>query len=785
MKHFLLSFLLFSFGWIISVSAQTTGEISGRITTVDGQPVEMVSISFKEIRKQTLTDLDGKFSFKNIPAGNYTLLVLAYGMPGQNLQVTISAGKTTPVDYQIKERKTNALNEVKVKSSRNTFSKKETEYVSRLPLKNLENPQVYSVVSKELMKEQVVTDMASALKNIPGAGVPLLLNQNRVTFLSRGFTVEPKVRNGLSNFIQTSIDPVNLERIEVIKGPSATLFGSSVVSYGGLLNRVTKKPYNGLGGEISYTAGSWDLSRLAVDFNTPVNADKTALFRMNSTISSQNSFQDAGFTKSFAVAPSLSYQLNERLSVLLDVEYGRNEGTSPIRFDPFTTNIPLQRVEELGIPYKQSFANNELSYAAKATSLFAQVNYRISDQWTSQTSVTYTNSSFSGYTTRLVGRTATTFRPQVTVGKYLYKSADIQQNFIGDFKIGNLRNRLVTGLDYYTFNTERNTVNVNTSDVDFTKDIASTNYYNTFNRNYIDAASLKAAKINQNSDQKTYSAYVSDVLNITDRLLTMLSLRVDHFENNGTLNVTTGVNTGVYKQTALSPKLGLVYQIFKDRLSVFGNYMNGFNNQTGTDVNGNTFKPEQANQIEGGLKADLWSHKLTGSVSYYDIKVKDILRTDPTNSDFSIQDATQRNKGVELELIANPLPGWSILSGYAYVDSKFTKADPTTIEGLRPAGSGPATIVNFWTSYKFSDGFFKGLGAGFGGNYGSSAYQTNTLAAKVIIPSYTTIDASIFFEKDKYRISVKGNNLTDEKYWTYRLTPQNPANVMGSVSYKF
>ena len=784
MKYFILLFFMFGICCTQHSFAQANGEISGIITNQDGHPIEMVSVSFKENSKQTLTNVDGKFRFKDLKPGKYTLIILAYGVPKQSQYVEVKATGVTIANYSVREKGSNALNEVSVKTAVKKFHKKESEYVSRLPLKNLENPQVYSIVSKELMQEQVVTDLGSALKSVPGAGVPLLLNQNRVTLISRGFSIEPKVRNGLANFVQTSIDPVNLERLEVIKGPSSTLFGSSVVSYGGLINRVTKKPYNGLGGEVSYTAGSFDMSRLAVDFNTPVNESKTALFRVNSAVSSQNSFQDAGFTKSFAITPSFSYQITKNLSLSADLEYGKNQGTSPIRFDPFTTGIPVQKVENLGMPYKQSYASNDVSYDSESKSIFTQVNYRISDQWTSQTAITATNSTFDGSTIRLVGTSATTLRPQVTVGKYGYKSTDLQQNFIGDFKIGNLRNRVVAGLDYYSFTTTRKTANINTTAVDFTKDIKTTNFYTTFNPVYLSRMAQTATYTNQNGDQKTYSAYVSDVLNVTDRLLAMLSLRADHFENNGTLNVVTGANTGVYKQTAFSPKLGLVYQLVKERLSLFGNYMNGFTNQTGTDIDGRTFKPEQANQAEGGIKADLWDHKLTGSVSYYDIKVKDIVRANPNNSDFSIQDGTQSSKGVDLELVANPVQGLSIVAGYAYNDSKYTNIDPALI-GLRPAGSGPARLANFWVSYRFTDGLLKGLGAGAGGNYGSSAFQTNTKTAKVIIPSYTTFDAALFYEKSKYRISVKGNNLTDEHYWSYRLTPQNPVNFLGSVAYKF
>jgi iron complex outermembrane receptor protein len=93
--------------------------------------------------------------------------------------------------------------------------------------------------------------------------------------------------------------------------------------------------------------------------------------------------------------------------------------------------------------------------------------------------------------------------------------------------------------------------------------------------------------------------------------------------------------------------------------------------------------------------------------------------------------------------------------------------------------------LNFWISYHISNGAFKGFGAGFGGNAGSASFQTNTKAAKVIIPSYTLLDATVFYQHSKFRIGFKVDNLTSEKAWSVRLTPQNPARFIGSISLKF
>ncbi|MDB5149746.1 MAG: Iron complex outerrane recepter protein, partial [Mucilaginibacter sp.] len=392
--------------------------------------------------------------------------------------------------------------------------------------------------------------------------------------------------------------------------------------------------------------------------------------------------------------------------------------------------------------------------------------------------------------TALNGRTDSTIRPQVIVGNTSFIATDLQQNFIGDFKIGEHRNRVVIGLDYYNNSNSFDRVTVNTKDVNFIHTPASYR----ISRFKVDSAATYGTPRKENNGDNTYAAYVSDVFNITDRLLVMGSIRVDRYQYQGVYNILTGVTAGglgaggiqagPYGQTAISHKSGLVYEVLKDRLSLFGNYMNGFFNKSGVAADGSHFKPEHANQLEFGLKGDVLDHRITGTISYYDIKVANVLRLDPNDNNYNIQDGTQLSKGIEVDLTANPFAGLNIVAGYAYNDSKYTKGDEAT-NGLRPALSGPANTYNFWVSYRLPEGNLKGLGLGFGGNAGSSSYQTNTKTAKVIIPSYTLLDASIFYDQPKYRIGFKVDNLTSEKAWSVRLTPQAPARFIGSMSLKF
>lgn len=782
MKNTVLSCLIIISSGIAHAQAPLAGRITGRITSNKNLPLELVSVSLVELQKGTLTNEQGNYYFNDLLPGHYTVKIQLLGAAEKTILLDVAAGQTAEANYQLPKENIHALQEVTVAGiGTNRFSKKESIYVARLPLKNLENPQVYTTVPKELIQEQVATSLGSIAKNVPGAGVPTIANQGRVTFRQRGFETEPNARNGVAGAAFSDLDPVNLERVEAIKGPSATLFGTNVSSsYGGLYNRVTKKPFNGFGGEAAYYGGSWNFNRLTVDLNTPVNADKTALFRLNAATTFEKSFQDQGFTRSLAVDPSFSYQITDRLSLWLDVEFGQATGTSVVRFNPFTGSNKTQTVPDLRFLYDRLFGANDLTYDTQMLNIFGQINYKISESWQSQTVFSRARSSIDGYISALNGRTDSTLRASVIRGTTAFIATDLQQNFIGDFKIGRFRNRMVVGLDYYNNSNSFDRLTINGPTINFRN--PGTSYKIT--RQTIDAAASTGTLRAENNGDNTFAAYVSDVFNVTDQLLVMASVRADRYFNGGVDNLATGATTGKYNQTAFSPKLGVVYEVVPDRLAVFGNYMNGFFNRPGSDINGNSFKPEQGNQAEGGVKGDVFNHRLVGTVSYYDIRVRNVLRLDPTNVNYQLQNGTQRSRGVEIELTANPVTGLNLVAGYAYNDSRYLDADES-VQGLRPALSGPARTLNFWASYRLSQGSWKGLGLGFGGNAGSDSYQTNTKTAKIIIPAYTLLDATVFYDQPKYRIGFKVDNLTSEKTWSVRLTPQAPARFTGNFVLKF
>ncbi|WP_210420768.1 TonB-dependent receptor [Chitinophaga sp. XS-30] len=812
MKRF--TYLLFLLiGTITTSQAQNpTGTIKGTITTNDGQPAPYVTVQVKDKNRGVVTDVKGEYIFRRIQPGEYIIQVSLVGHETSEQRVTVAAGQTADVNISLKLSDTQ-LQEVIIIGSQNKFGKKESDHIARLPIKNLENPQVYNTVSKELMKEQVITTFDDAIKNAPGVnrlwsstGRP---GDGAGYFSMRGFSVQPSMINGIAGLTNGSIDPANIERIETIKGPSGTLFGSSLISFGGLINIVTKKPYDNFGGEITYTGGGFGLNRITADINAPLNQDKTALLRVNGAYHYENSFQDFGFRKSFFLAPSLSYQVNDRLSFNINTEFYNGENTNPLMvFLNRSRQLIARTPDELGIDFNRSFTSNDITNRTPTVNVFGQMNYKLSDKWTSQTNISRSNRKSDGYYSYVMfldAGDATVEKPNDTLfSRYVYKqhstsvTTDIQQNFIGDFRIGSLRNRLVFGLDYLSMETINNhspymlfdLVNaVNTADP----------RYSQLNRDAVDArlAQLTTGHTRNRTLNNTYSAYASNVLNITDELIAMMSVRVDHFESKGTENYVTGKTAGDYSQTAVSPKFGLVYQVVKDKVSLFANYMNGFRNvapQVLPDVLGidGNMKPQQANQFEGGVKLDLLNHKLNLTASYYDLAVNNMSLAmstviDGTNYNYSVQDGTQRSKGIEIDLTASPVNGLNIVAGYGYNDSKMEKADKN-VEGLRPTTAGPEHLANLWISYTATGGKLQGLGAGFGGNYASENLITNTVATGIFtLPSYTILNASVFYSVGAYRLAVKVDNLANKEYfggWT-TVEKQMPRRLAVSAGFKF
>ncbi|MDR2229629.1 MAG: TonB-dependent siderophore receptor [Flavobacteriaceae bacterium] len=802
-KTFVLYLILTTLPFM--VFAQKEERIHGKILFSKQEPVKNAVLRILNTSYQAKTNNSGDFYLDHIPPGEYTMQIVLNDI--EILQEKIVIEKDTseiPIIYATVHN--DELEGVTVYAyNRNKFLDRDSTSISKMPLKNLENPQAYTSINHQILKEQLTVDVSEAIKNVPGMvkmqGSPGRGSGDGSFYYSlRGFPTKISMVDGVPATTNGEIDPSDIERIEVIKGPSGTLYGGAVTSFGGLINLVTKKPKDYFGGEVSYMLGSYNLNRVTADVYGPVTDSRKTLFRLNAAYQYQNGFRDSEFRKSFFVAPTISYQVNDKLQFNLGAQIYNYEGTNtPVIFLSRTRQFFARTPQQLGFDWSRTYSNNDMTLKAPSINVKAEINYKLSDKWTSQTLISRNFRKTEGlYQYQFIrgNKSDALLERNVQQQNSEAASTSIQQNFNGEFHIGNVKNKVLIGLDYLNQTLRNNHSPIVKYDTINGQDL--TNDYGFISRDLVTARIQKSKDkmIRNYTSNNIYGAYVSDAIYLTDRWITLLSLRVDHFSSRGQLNLNNNVRSGEFTQTAWSPKVGMVYQLLKNRLSAYANYMNGFSNvapvsQELPEYSGN-FKPQQANQWEVGFKANLWRKRINFTAGYYNILVDNMTRgievtKNGKSYNITIQDGTQRSTGVEFELISNPIPGLSVMAGYTYNDSRFVKAD-ATVEGRRPGSAGPAHVINSWVSYILPIKGLEGLGVGFGINrVGEQISENKTTTGQFRFPAYTLINASISLEKERYRVGFKMNNIGNAEYFSGQgvIVAQMPRNFVAEISLKF
>ena len=799
-----LLFLVFT-----TIAFSQNGGVKGTITN-NNNPLSDVNIIIKNTSKGALSNEKGYFEISKLENGDYILSISNLGYKTREIAFSITNSQTVDLNKIMLYEGNEILNEVVIESSRtNKFSRKQSAYVAKMPLKNIENSQVYSTVTNQLLVSQSVNSFEDALKN--AVGVDKLWSSTGRSgdgagyYTIRGFSVQPQLVNGVSGITNGFINPSNVERIEVIKGPSATLFGSTVTSYGGLINIVTKKPYSGFGGSVSVAGGSFDFRKINADIN--LSNKENLSFRLNTGYQEENSFQDAGYKKSVFIAPSITYKVNNNLTLNFAYEASNNEQTNQtFLFLNRSAPLAFNTIDELNYDINKSLTNNDVIVENPTQNFRGEVAYKLSENWSSQTIIAGGTAKSNGFYTYLWNLADWTdvSNPVGTANFALYaqetdaktKTLNLQQNFVGEFKIGDLQNKFLAGIDY-----------LQTTIIDKGSNWGYLHTVNTqgdliYGEPEISAANLNTllagiGNSNIETKQNVLGVYVSNVVKIVPKLSAMASVRFDRFKYEGDVNDPSD-DYQTFDESTWSPKFGIVYQPILNKISIFGNYQNSFSyvnpEQVPVDLSNpaagtvlQSYDLERANQLEFGVKTNLFNNKLEATLNYYNIEVKNKIMGFGASKQ---QDATVKSNGIELELNASPTKGLNLRGGFSFNDSEVIKSvSRPDLVGLRPAEAGSDIIYNFWGDYKITEGFAKnfGFGAGFNGasNYNTMTDYTNS--GGFYLPAYTVFNASIYYETNKFRISLKGNNLSDKEYYAgwSTVTPQQTRAFIATLAYKF
>ena len=284
-----------------------------------------------------------------------------------------------------------------------------------------------------------------------------------------------------------------------------------------------------------------------------------------------------------------------------------------------------------------------------------------------------------------------------------------------------------------------------------------------------------------------YGYYLSDQVKLGKFFDASLGLRHDRQDSyQKTIARATGAATGLKQRvTKTMPSAGLVFHPTPD-FALYASYCEGFKPQApgNVDINDNAnFPSETSNQLEFGVKADAFNHRLTGGLSAYHIKKQNVLTgtgtTSPTGSPIANLSGLQESKGVEANAAYQPMPHWQIQVGYTYIDARVKTSTTVTLPGAL-LDNTPHNAGNIWTRYNVPAGRLKGLGFGAGAVYAGvrQAIITNVprtitinpttravaATGRLELPGYTRGDLAVYYRTGRFDYALNAVNIFDRTY---------------------
>ncbi|MEM6432433.1 MAG: TonB-dependent receptor [Cyanobacteria bacterium P01_D01_bin.115] len=648
------------------------------------------------------------------------------------------------------------------------------------PLRDI--PQSIQVIPQAVLEDQQAIRLNDAVRNV--SGVVTGSNDPRgQRFIIRGFDSASVLRDGfrLTDGGTGNIgfpELANIEQLEVLKGPAAILFGS--LEPGGVINLVSERPLSEPFYELSFRGGNRTLVEPSVDISGPLTADGRILYRLNTLYRREDYFRD--FTtpvERFFIAPVVSFAINERTDLTVELEYRDDE--RPSDFGLFAVGD-----EVVDIPFDRALNDRDARATAEYLRAGYQFEHRFSDAWKLRNSFYYTQYDTSvivGLGPGFVEATSTIFTSPARLNQPT-DTLELQTNVVGEFSTGSVDHTLLAGIDFYRRED---------SGAESRGDLSIVNALNIFDPDYdnLITPDFDTAPVLLSSEGTTdgLGIYVQDQISLLDNLKLLVGLRYDTVDQeNVSVSIFSFADTETTRfDEAFSPRLGLVYQPV-EALSLYASYSQSFSPNFGNTESGDTLEPEQGEQFEIGTRAELLDGRLVAGLALFNITKQNVATTDPNNPLFSVAVGEQRSRGVELDIIGEILPGWNVVANYAYTDAEITE-DNDGLEGNQLFGV-PEHNFNLWTNYEIQQGDLAGLGFGIGVNFVGERFGDN--ANSFMLDEYFLTNAAISYQRDNWRAGLNFRNLFDVDYIessenrrTSEVNPGEGFTVVGSVSVEF
>lgn len=644
----------------------------------------------------------------------------------------------------------------------------------------LDTPQSIQVVPQQVLQDQQIIRVDDALRNVSGVVGRLNPFGASTNITIRGFTTDnftagAFLRDGyrLNDNLGTQ-ETANIERIEVIKGPSSVLYGQS--DPGGIINLVTKRPLPDPFYELQFQAGSFGLIRPSFDLSGSLTADRSLRYRLNLAYQRENGFRDSVTdTNRFFIAPVLSWDISDRTNLAIVMEYTNEK-------NPFDLGLPAIGDRVADVPRSRVVGALDDTSESRALTLGYDLKHQFNDNWTLNHGFRYVTQDNSVLVTLPAFVDQTTGDVNLFFADREYRSDDytIQTNVVGKFNTGSVQHTLLAGVD----------LNFNRFDERFTRaDFSSPLVINVFNPVYgtVPRPDLSGfqpfAPFDTQYDR--VGVFLQDQINFNNQFILVGSLRYDTINFRIDPDYAPSQTNASYQ--SWSPRIGLIYKPI-ETVSLYANYSQSFKPNLSTDVNGNPFAPEKARGFEVGAKAELLNRKLLVTLAYFDITKRNVATTDPNNPFFSILAGKQRSQGVELDIAGEISPGWNLTANYAYTDARVTEDNDIPV-GNR-LFNAPYHSAGLWTTYEIQQGALQGLGFGVGVNYVGN--RAGDLANSFEVGDYFLTNLALFYKRNQWRLGLNINNLFDVSYISstnnsrnFGNAPGAPLTIIGTIAVEF
>jgi len=674
-------------------------------------------------------------------------------------------------------------------------------------------PQNITVIPRTVINDQSAVTVSEALRNVSNVqplDTLVIGNVDQSPYRIRGFRADTWIDGFAGNlFVAGDRDGlVNVERIEVLKGPNAILYGGGAGSpLGGVINIISKMPLDRQRYEIGATVGSYGFWNPYFDINQPLNAERTALFRLTAEYTGSKSFIDVLETKRFNINPTLT--LTNKTDTTLTLQ-----GFISNHQQQAYPGLPVDGTLFGGYRVRRDLyigpANIEPSYANIA-GVTATFDHRFNNIWSTNIKARWSQSEINqlSQSPLFVGGGGLPAIPPSFFDLNNTEVFDKQKEFSvnptlqAKFLAGPTRNTLLLGADYSQIKDSgfMNSDSLGNCNAFFgvfcpvpnfgplpgptLVNLANPIFWVPFYRPTPGVGEF-TPYFNFSNTYITKGLYGQLQSTLYERVHIVVGARLASLDI--TYNEFSPFAPGTRKtdETKLLPRAGVVVDLIKG-LSAYASYSQGMKwvpfSQTFAQP-----APELSESIEGGLKFN-WNDVFTGTVAVFQIDRQNV----PFTVAFGVGALTaQRSSGFETDMIYQPNRNWSLLANYGFADTVFS--EPSTEGGIAiPVGNKVPFVSEhsgrIWALYRFDPNVAPGWSVG-AGVYAASGQYVDALNLWKT-DGYYTIDAKVGYENQNFRAAVTVKNLTGQEYYTPytwfggQVAPSAPRMVYGQISYKF